>query len=213
MSSADPAPFLGPPSVRGICPLPSCMTASYSSRGSVRASPTPSTSARRSSPTFAASSRGSGRASQILSPSACRSPSTFAASSRGFARTSPTSSISAYRSTSTFVASSRGYGRASSTSSMSACRSTSTFAASSRGYDRALPTLSSSAWCSPSPPLVASVRVGDSSSSAPDCTSTSPVAPISAHEIAQLHRVLDSWVSSLRQQPRGSSLRPRPHCT
>ena len=57
------------------------------------------------------------------------------------------------------------------------------------------------------------MRVCGSSSSAPDCTSTSPVAPLSAHEIAQLHRLLDAWDSSVRQQPRGPSLRPRPHCT
>jgi hypothetical protein len=34
--------------------------------------------------------------------------------------------------------------------------------------------------------LVASVCVGDSSSSAPNCTSTSPAMSLSAHEIAQL---------------------------
>jgi hypothetical protein len=52
------------------------------------------------------------------------------------------------------------------------------------------------ACCSPSPPLAASVCVGDSSSSAPDCTSTSPAVPLSAHEIAQLRCLLDAWDSS-----------------
>ncbi|KAK1693926.1 hypothetical protein QYE76_010623 [Lolium multiflorum] len=65
-------------------------------------------------------------------------------------------------------------------SSASACRSISTFVASSLGYDRALPTLSSSACCSPSPPLVASVRVADSSSSAPDFYVSSLAVRVSA---------------------------------
>jgi hypothetical protein len=72
------------------------------------------------------------------------------------------------------------------TPSTSARRSTSTLAASLGGCDHLSSTPSSSACCSPSPPLGASVCVGDSSSSAPDCLSTSPVVPLSAHEIAQL---------------------------
>jgi hypothetical protein len=44
--------------------------------------------------------------------------------------------------------------------------------------------------------LAASVCVGDSSSSAPDCTSTSSVMPLSVHEIAQLRCLLDAWDSS-----------------
>jgi hypothetical protein len=83
-------------------------------------------------------------------------------------------STSACHSTSTFAASSRGYDRASPTPSTSAHRLTSTLAASSGGCDRLSLTPSSSACYSPSPPLAASVCVGDSSSSAPDCTSTSP---------------------------------------
>jgi hypothetical protein len=38
--------------------------------------------------------------------------------------------------------------------------------------------------------LAAFVCVGDSSSSAPDCTSTSPAVALSAHEIAQLDACL-----------------------
>jgi hypothetical protein len=67
--------------------------------------------------------------------------------------------------------------------------------ASLGGCDRLLLTPSSSAYCSSSPPLAASVCVGDSSSSAPDCTSTSPAMPLSAHEIAQLRCLLDAWDS------------------
>jgi hypothetical protein len=43
------------------------------------------------------------------------------------------------------------------------------------------------------------VYVGDSSLSAPDCTS--PVVPLSAHKIAQLQCLLDAWDSS----PTGSA--------
>jgi hypothetical protein len=45
--------------------------------------------------------------------------------------------------------------------------------------------------------LAASVCVGDSFSSAPDCTSTSPAVPLSAHEIAQLRCLLDAWDSCI----------------